>query len=112
MKDNLFVKESVKVYYMTVPFLVKYRSNSGVYIEAGPQVGMRIKDDLEGSSFGDFSKRLDLSVAGGLGYQSKIGLGVGARYIAGLSKVGDFKLANIKTDFRTNVIQASVFYIF
>ena len=112
MKNNVFGQDNVKVYYVTVPFLLKYRSKSGVFIEAGPQVGMKAKDDLKGSAFGDFAKKLDLSAAGGLGYQSKIGLGVSARYIAGLSKVGDFNISNVKTDFRTNVIQASVFYIF
>ena len=112
MKNDLFGKENVNVYYMTVPFLLKYRSKMGLYIEAGPQVGMRIKDDLKGSSFGDFAKKLDLAAAGGIGYQSKIGLGFGVRYIAGLSKVGDFKISDVNTDFKTNVAQASIFYIF
>ena len=50
--------------------------------------------------------------AGGLGFQTRMGLGIGVRYIAGLSKVGDFHLSDVKTEFRTNVIQGSVFYIF
>jgi len=112
MKTDLFGKENVKVSYITVPFLLKYRHNSGLYIEAGPQVGARINDDLKGSSYGDFAKKLDLAAAGGIGYQSKMGLGIGVRYIAGLSKVGDFNISNVKTDFRTNVVQASIFYIF
>jgi hypothetical protein len=112
MKTDLFGKENVKVTYMTVPFLLKYRHISGFYIEAGPQVGMRINDDLKGSSVGDFAKKLDLAAAGGIGWQSKMGLGFGARYIAGLSKVGDFNISNVKTDFKTNVVQASIFYIF
>ena len=112
MKNDLFGKDNVNVYYMTVPFLLKYKSKMGLYIEAGPQVGMVMKDDLKGSSFGDFAKKLDLAAAGGIGYQSKIGLGFGVRYIAGLSKVGDFNISNVKTDFRTNVAQASIFYIF
>lgn len=55
---------------------------------------------------------MDLAAVAGIGYQSKMGLGFGARYVAGLSKVGDFQASDIKTDFRTNVIQASIFYIF
>lgn len=112
VKNNVFGNDNVKVSYITVPFLLKYRSSMGLYIEAGPQVGMRASEDVKGVPAGDFAKKLDLAAAGGIGYQSKIGLGFGARYIAGLSKVGDFTISNVKTDFRTNVIQASLFYIF
>ena len=112
MKNDVFGNQNANVYYITVPFLLKYRHKSGFYIEAGPQTGMRAKQDLNGESVNNFAKRLDLAAAGGIGYQSKMGLGFGARYIAGLSKVGDFDISNVKTDFRTNVIQASVFYIF
>ncbi len=112
MKNDLFGKENLNVYYLSVPFLIKYRTNFGLYFEAGPQTGFRIKEDTKGASFGNFAKRLDLSAAGGIGYQTKGGFGIGARYIAGLSKVGDFDISNVKTDFRTNVVQASVFYIF
>jgi hypothetical protein len=111
VKNDLFGKENINVYYVTVPFLIKYRTNFGLYFEAGPQTGMRVNNDNTGS-WGDFAKRLDLAAAGGLGFQTKGGFGIGARYIAGLSKVGDFNITNVKTDFRTNVIQASVFYIF
>jgi len=112
VKDDLFGKENVNVYYMTVPFLLKFKTNSGFYIEAGPQVGMRLKEDVGNTTMGDFAKKLDLAAAGGIGFQTKGGFGIGARYIAGLSKVGDFNISNVKTDFRTNVIQASIFYIF
>ncbi len=112
VKGNLFGNENVKVNYITVPFLIKYRTLPGIYIEAGPQVGMRANEDVSGMQAGDFAKKLDLSAVAGIGYQSKIGLGIGARYVAGLSKVGDFTTSNISPDFRNSVIQASVFYIF
>lgn len=114
IKGNLFTEENVKLYYMTVPILVKYRASSGIYFEAGPQVGALIKDDSEETTQrdGEFFKKLDLGVAAGLGFQAKSGLGIGVRYVAGLSKLGDFNASNIKTDFRSNVIQASIFYIF
>jgi len=112
MKNDLFGKENLNVYYLTVPFLIKYKTNFGLYFEAGPQTGLRLKEDTKGASFGDFAKKLDLAAAGGIGFQTKSGFGIGARYIAGLSKVGDFDISNVKTDFKTNVVQASVFYIF
>jgi hypothetical protein len=112
VKGDLFGKENINLYYMTVPLLVKYRTHMGFYIEAGPQAGLLIKDDIDKTEIGEFAKKLDLAAVGGIGFQSKMGLGFGVRYVAGLSKVGDFKLSNVKTDFRNNVIQASVFYVF
>lgn len=112
VKDNLFGKENVKVSYINVPFLLKYRSNLGIYIEAGPQVGMRASENISNMQIGEFAKKLDLSAVGGIGFQSQSGFGFGARYIAGLSKVGDFQLSTAKPDFKNSVIQASIFYIF
>jgi hypothetical protein len=112
IKSDLFGKDNVKVNYFTVPFLLKYRTNLGLYVEAGPQVGMRTSENTSDPQTGDFAKRLDLSAAGGLGFQSKNGFGIGVRYVAGLSKVGDFKLSNENPEFRNSVMQASVFYIF
>lgn len=112
VKNDLFGKDNVNVYYITVPFVLKYKTNFGLYIEAGPQTGMKVKEDVDNTSGGDFAKKLDLAAVGGLGYQSKSGFGFGVRYVAGLSKVGDFNISTVKTDFRTNVAQASIFYIF
>src|SRR5258707_6212307 len=36
VKSDLFGKENVKVNYMTVPLLLKYRTNSWIYIAACP----------------------------------------------------------------------------
>ncbi|MDR3711226.1 MAG: porin family protein [Puia sp.] len=112
IKGDLFESQNVKVNYFTVPFLLKYRTNPGLYIEAGPQVGMRTSENIGSTPIGEFAKKLDLSAVGGLGFQSKSGFGIGVRYVAGLSKVGDFQLSDEKPDFRNSVIQASVFYIF
>jgi hypothetical protein len=113
VKDGtIFGGEDIKVNYMTVPFLIKYKTKFGLYFEAGPQVGLRINEDIKNTQIGEFAKKMDLAAAGGLGYQTPFGLGFGVRYVYGLSTVGDFNYSNIKTDFRTNVAQASIFYIF
>jgi hypothetical protein len=113
LKGALNDTESIKLYYMTIPILLKYRTNSGLYFEAGPQVGALMKEDLDKTLVdGQFAKKLDFGVAAGLGFQAKNGLGIGARYVAGLSKVGDFQSSVVKTDFRNSMVQASVFYIF
>jgi hypothetical protein len=112
VKEDVFGKDKINVYYMNVPFLLKYRMPLGLYVELGPQVGMRLKEDPEHTADGNFAKRLDLSAAGGIGFQTHSGFGIGARYIAGISKVGDFNISNVKPDFRSSIVQASVFYIF
>jgi Outer membrane protein beta-barrel domain len=100
-----------KLTYINIPILVKYRFNGGFYLEAGPQVGFKVHEEVDGSSE-DFAKSTDVSVAGGLGYHSKIGLGIGARYTAGLSKLGDIKNAPTQPDWKNGVIQFSIFYTF
>lgn len=112
VKDDVFASKDLNVYYVTVPFLFKYRTPLGLYFEAGPQVGMRVKDFRDSTRIGNFAKSMDLAAAGGIGYQSGMGLGFGLRYVAGVSKVGDFKTSNISPDFKSSVIQASIFYIF
>ena len=113
LKGALNDTESIKLYYMTIPILLKYRTNSGIYFEAGPQVGALMKEDLDKTLVdGQFAKKLDFGVAAGLGFQAKNGLGIGARYVAGLSKVGDFQSSYVKTDFHNGMVQASVFYVF
>lgn len=112
VSEDVFGQKNVTVYYMTVPFLLKYRTHSGLYIEAGPQVGTRIKDNIDSLKNGSFAKLLDLSAAGGIGFQSNSGFGIGVRYVAGLSTIGDFKSSNISPNFRSSIIQASIFYIF
>jgi hypothetical protein len=103
--------QDLKLYYFSVPILLKYRTH-GFYLEAGMQAGIKVKEDVAGINTGNFAQRIDLGAAGGIGYQSKMGLGIGVRYIYGISKVADANLANITNDFKNNNIQASIFYVF
>ncbi len=99
-----------KVTYATIPVMLKYRTMGGFYLEAGPQFGFKISEETDDETIKDFAKNLDLSAGVGLGLQSKGGLGIGARYLVGLSKVGDFDPPkNIDPDFKNSVIQVSAF---
>jgi hypothetical protein len=102
-------KTDYKLTYINVPVMLKYRSNGGFYLEAGPQIGFKVNEKVDGTSE-DFANSTDLSIAGGLGYHSPIGLGIGARYTAGLSKLGDFNASTTKPDWKNGVIQVSLFY--
>jgi hypothetical protein len=99
-----------KISYVTVPIMLKFKTNGGFYVEFGPQAGFRTSSDIPDQTINNFAKNLDLAAAAGIGYQSPIGLGVGVRYVAGLSKVGDFSGQNIDPDFKNSVIQASIFW--
>ena len=99
-----------KVTYVTLPVMAQYRAPGGFFIEAGPQVGFKISDNIENKTIENFAKDLDLSAAAGLGFKSKTGFGLGARYTVGLSKVGDFEPSTgIDPDFKNGVIQASLY---
>ena len=107
--DNGISKKDYKLTYINVPVLLKFRSAGGFYLEAGPQIGFKVNEKVDGTSE-DFAKSTDLSIAGGLGYHSPIGLGIGARYTAGLSKLGDYNFNTTKPDWKNGVIQVSIFY--
>ncbi len=99
-----------KVTYATIPVILKYRTATGFYLEAGPQVGFKLSENVSDETIEDFAKGLDLSAAAGLGFQTKGGLGIGARYLVGLSKVGDFDPPKgIDPDFKNSVIQVGAF---
>lgn len=79
-------------------------------MEAGPQVGFIVDDQIENETIKNFVNDLDLSLAAGFGYRGKKGLGIGARYTFGLSKIGDFEpTAGIDPDFKNGVIQFSIY---
>lgn len=95
--------------YINVPVMAKYRFTGGFYIEAGPQIGFKTHEEYNGTAQ-DFAKSTDFSIAGGIGYHSPIGLGIGARYTAGLSKLGDFNAQTTQPDWKNGNIQISLFY--
>ena len=103
-------KKDWKTTYVAVPVMFKLRTNGGFYIELGPQASFKTGEDIPNQTIDSFAKNLDLAVGGGIGYQAGFGLGIGARYLAGVSKVGNFSGNNIDPDFKNSVIQVSLFY--
>ena len=103
--------QNFKVAYINVPVMFKYRFTGGFYLEAGPQVGFKISESTDNRPINNFAKDLDLAVDAGLGYHSPVGVGIGARYIVGVSKVGNFEtddLANANA--KNGVAQVFVFF--
>lgn len=102
------IDEEVKLTYVSIPVMVQFKPGGGFYLEAGPQVGFKISEDIGDSNIEDFAKDLDLGVAAGLGY-SFGKFGIGGRYIVGLSKVGDFNDGDFDPDFKNSTIQVGLF---
>lgn len=113
--NGLFSSEKIKLSYLSLPILLRYSTNVGFFIEAGPQANMLIKD-ADDTGLGDFADKVDAGVAGGIGYQFKAGpvkgLGISARYYQGFMDVGKFNSSTIKKDFNNSVAQLSLFYTF
>lgn len=100
---------SYKLTYLAMPVMLKYRMLLGLYFEAGPQFSFKLGEDVGDKTVNNFAKDLDLSAAIGAGIQTKKGLGVGLRYLAGLSKVGDFEATDVLSpDFKNSVLQIGI----
>lgn len=109
--ENAGSKKDFKINYLNIPVMLKFRIATGFYVEAGPQAGVWLSESIPDQTINSFAKGLDLSLGAGLGYQSDGGLGVGLRYMAGISTVGDFSGREISPDFKNSVVQASVFWV-
>ena len=82
----------------------------GFFIEAGPQFSFKLSEDVPNSSIDDFAKGLDLALGAGLGYHGKSGFGIGGRYLAGVSKVGDYSSTAARNpDFKNSSAQIYIF---
>lgn len=107
-------KEDLKLSYMSVPILVKYHSNIGLYAELGGQANLLI-EDAKNTGYENFANKVDAGAVAGFGYQFKNGavngLGIGARYYHGLRGVGNFSSSTINPDFKNSTVQVSVFYM-
>ncbi|TWI95099.1 outer membrane protein with beta-barrel domain [Mucilaginibacter frigoritolerans] len=114
VKGGILGDQDIKLSYVQVPILLKYRTTSGFYVEAGAQTGILLKYDVAGyTSDQKVFKKINASAVGGIGYQSKMGLGIGARYAYGLTQVGNFPTsAAVNNNFKNETIQANIFYVF
>ena len=99
-----------KLSYLNIPVMLQWETDGGFYLEAGPQGGFKITENVPDSITSDFAKNGDFSIGLGLGFHAKGGFGIGGRYVVGISKIGEFDSENINPDFKNAVIQFSLFY--
>lgn len=93
--DNDATGRKVKLDYINVPVLARYYiAGSGFAIDAGPQIGFIVNDEIEigGVTTDIDAETIDLSVGAGLNYKFKEGqllegLDLGVRYMYGVTNV-------------------------
>jgi hypothetical protein len=104
--------------YLSVPIMLQWKSAGGFYVETGPQGSFLLDarqegpgDDNEIENEGDMEK-FDFSWGAGLGYMSRMGLGIGARYNHGFTNVLEENSANPDARLRNSVVQIGLTWLF
>ncbi len=77
----------VSIGYLNIPVLAKVYVVKTFSLEAGPQVGFKINDNLDVPEGGNEIKTFDTAFVGGLGFNFPMGLSINARYALGLSEI-------------------------
>lgn len=99
--------------YLNIPVLLQYMGNRGIRLETGPQVGFLLDGELQrnGNTVADLKRSMneaDFSWAFGLGFLSRSGLGLDARFNLGLTDIFEQGGRNSKH----RVWQIGLFYQF
>lgn len=111
---------SLNLDYLTLPLLAKFYVAEGFSLEAGPQIGFKLKGEAEVDNVSvdleDGVKSFDYGLTGGVGYSLPMGIIFQARYYLGLSKVYDnYDTGDIEIeagDIKNAAFQLSVGYMF
>ncbi|MBK6935845.1 MAG: PorT family protein [Chitinophagaceae bacterium] len=102
--------------YINVPLMLRYNNPVGFYAETGPEAGFlisaKVKVKAEGTDatedIKDQMKGFNFSWGTGVGYITKSGFGIGARYNIGLVSIVD----NSDVDVKNSGVQVSFIYRF
>jgi len=99
--------------YINVPVLAKFYLIKGLSIEAGPQFSFKVNEEIDADANaddGDYdlskAKDFEFGVAGGLTFQTEMGLFATARYIQGMTEIFE------DSDAKNAVFQVGVGYKF
>lgn len=78
-----------KTDYVSVPVMLKYNPVAIFNIHAGPQFGFLMSAKSGDEDVKDAMKGMDVGLGVGAGVDLPMGLGITARYVLGLSNIGD-----------------------
>ncbi len=109
-----------RINYLNIPLMLQFTKGSGFYFEAGPQIGFRLsaKSKFENpttsgsgpSTVTDYksaTKGTAFSLGAGAGYEMGNGLGIGLRYMLGLTDIWE-----TSASLKSNVLSVSLMYRF
>lgn len=101
---------TLKLDYLNIPIMVKAYMWKGLNLELGPQFGFRVhaasKEGDISINVKDETKTFDFAIGVGLGYETKMGLTAGMRYLISASKAIDHE------NNKNSVFQLSVGWMF
>jgi hypothetical protein len=106
--------------YLNIPVMFQLQTTSGFFVETGPQFGFITSAITKGTTpisttdktdIKDFRDRFDIAWGLGVGYLSRIGLGVNARYNYGIRNIVHENNMNIG-ELRNQVLQFGLVYQF
>lgn len=110
------IKGEMDLHYIQVPLMFQLQGNSGLYGELGPQIGFLVKSEMEiGSVTEDIKedlKKVDFGAGLGIGYLTRIGLGIGARYNMGFSNIYDADQPNDEGKYKNRTLNLGLTYHF
>jgi len=121
---SAFNKEAeYKMDYIQVPLMAKVYIVKGLYAEAGPQFGFKVKEEIDykpGSEGGEieintddsYIKNFDTNLALGAGYKFDNGLSLSARYNLGLTNIYKDNTLLQNVDAKNSVWQFGVGFSF
>ncbi len=85
----------VRQHYLEIPVLLKFFPCTGFNLQAGPQLGIALKQNGDFAVDNGSKKPVDFALVFGAGYESKIGIFADVRYTLGLTStvkdVSDFQ---------------------
>ena len=125
-QDNVFDTDQNVEYqldYIQVPILAKFYLVEGLSIEAGPQFGFKINEEIDSqpnSDGGDIDisnedssvKDFETSITGGLSYKFSGGFFISGRYTYGLTNLFDNDSVFSDVDARNSVAQVGIGFMF
>jgi hypothetical protein len=104
------------LHYISIPVMLQFQSKSGLFVETGPQASFLVtaKTETNEPATDPYNKstfdKFDLSWGAGIGYLSRIGVGLNLRYNFGLSNVLEEYNNDDGPEFKNRVFQVGLVY--
>ena len=97
--SNVYVNNQLHLAYVSIPVMAKVRFTGGFYLETGPEINFNVSGgNYQNETVRNFTNSSEFAWGAGLGYQSPVGFGIGARYNVGLTRVDNVNDANFGDD--------------